>query len=185
MKEFFINNFVPVLWTAITGFLIIMIKGIAPHFVSLAVAILAILKQKLKQSGHEEELQTAKEIWGIVEEKYRVTENAKIILGKKADYFDKLLLAKLPGLKQEDLNHLRQAIAGEFNKDKAPVTTNEDYIKQLQDSNNSLQEQINQLTSEKADLQVKYDQLNNSINSLVQNSVQANDALPNQQVTTL
>lgn len=40
------------------------------------------------------------------------------MLGSKADEFDKLLLSKIPGLTQSDLDYLRQAVAGELNKHK-------------------------------------------------------------------
>lgn len=60
-----------------------------------------MVEQKLKIAQHEEEIKTAKQIWNIVEEKYRITDNIKDLAKSKADYFYKLLLEKIPYLTEE------------------------------------------------------------------------------------
>ena len=55
-----------------------------------------MVEQKLKLDQHEEEIKTAKQIQNIVEGKYRITDNIKDLAKSKADYFDKLLLEKIP-----------------------------------------------------------------------------------------
>lgn len=140
MKELLINQIAPILATTIIGILVVIIKSVGGAATELFVAKKKEAELKIKASGHEEELNTAKEVWSIVEEKFRITENASQILGNKADEFDKLLLRKIPGLTKQNLSDLRQAIAGEFNKDKAVVLQDDatKQIAELQKTNESL-----------------------------------------------
>jgi len=55
--------------------------------------------------------------WYIVEEYFR-TSNPVL---SKVEYFKSLMLAKYPEITDVQLNNTRQAIAGEFNKDKAKI----------------------------------------------------------------
>ncbi|EJO5347239.1 hypothetical protein NRP93_001313 [Clostridium botulinum] len=69
----------------------------------------------IKQMGSDEYnmyYNIAKGIFYAVEQEYRNIPNS----GKeKAEKFNSLLLEKIPTLKQEDLDHFREAIVGEIN----------------------------------------------------------------------
>ncbi|MFL0168307.1 cobalt ABC transporter permease [Candidatus Clostridium helianthi] len=138
MKELIISQIAPIAATAIVAILVATIKTIGNTVVDVLTKKKEQIEQSIKASGHEQDLQTAKEVWNIVEEKFRITENAETLLSSKADQFNNLLLQKIPGLTQRNLDDLRQAIAGEFNKDKAAVLTKDDALKQLQDTNEAL-----------------------------------------------
>jgi hypothetical protein len=116
MSELFINQIVPIITTAIVSILVYIIKRIGDAVIELLVTKKKEVDLKIASSGHEKELNTAKEIWNIVEEKFRINENCSVLLGSKSDEFNKLLLNKIPGLTQTDLDYLRQAVAGEVNK---------------------------------------------------------------------
>ncbi|HII4514068.1 MAG: hypothetical protein E7J35_05480 [Veillonella sp.] len=99
-----------------------------------------MVEQKLKLDKHEEEIKTAQQVWNIVEEKYRITDNIKSLVKRKEDDFDKLLLEKIPYLTEEEVKMLRQSIAGEVNKGKK-LLFEEDLRKQaheLVEENNNL-----------------------------------------------
>lgn len=149
MNDLLLNQIAPILNSAVVASLIILIKPVGNAIIDLISRNKTQIEQKIVASGHESQLQTAKEVWNIVDEKFRITENATQLLGAKADVFDKLLLAKIPGLTQDDLNHLRQAIAGEINQGKASLTgdTSQQQILSLQADNVKLQSKINQLNS--------------------------------------
>ena len=120
----------------------ILILGIVSILVKEGVILIKAITNKI---GNSEQLEVAKEVWNIVEEKFRITENAKATLGSKMDMFDNLLLAKLPGLTKEDLENLRQSIAGEVNKGKEAITDTsnlEDINAQLQQENATLKAQL-------------------------------------------
>jgi hypothetical protein len=128
-------------------------------------------------ANHQEEILTAKQVWGIVEEKYRITQKVEDLLVSKSQMFDQLLLKKIPYLTQENLDDLRQAIAGEFNKGKQAVIS-DDTLKQSQveltntntsliDTNSTLQATNKQLQAEKEILQSKLDSITNALSPII------------------
>jgi predicted metal-dependent phosphoesterase TrpH len=162
MKELIISQIAPIAATSIVGILVVIIKTVG----SAAVEVLAKKKEQIEQvikaSGHEADLQTAKEVWNIVEEKFRITENAQTLLTSKVDEFNNLLLQKIPGLSQQNLDDLRQAIAGEVNAGKAAVLSQSDVIKQLQDTNTSLQTENESLKNQLNKIQAAVSNTSNS-----------------------
>ena len=121
MKELLISQIAPIVATAIVTILVATIKQVGKVAIELLVTKKKESEQKIKVSGHEAELNAAKEVWNIIEEKFRITENATQILSSKADEFDKLLLQRIPGLSAQNLDDLRQAIAGEYNRGKTEL----------------------------------------------------------------
>src|SRR5471030_2985284 len=159
MKELLINQIAPIVATGIVAILVKIIYQIGGPAVELFLKMKEEVEQRIIASGHEQELNTAKEVWLIIEEKFRITENATQILGSKADLFDKLLLNKIPGLAQTNLDSLRQAIAGEVNKGKAAVVADDTSVQIT-----TLQETNAQLEADKATLQAKIYQINSTLN---------------------
>jgi hypothetical protein len=162
MKEFYLSQVAPILATAIVAILVRAIYKIAPIVIQLLLKLKDEVEQRIIASGHMQDLQTAKEVWNIIEEKFRITENAKEVLDTKANEFDRLLLQRIPGLTQNNLDDLRQAIAGEVNKGKETLTSNtvanqsadiaalQEKYSNLQAENDNLKStliQITQLTS--------------------------------------
>ena len=154
MKELLISQIAPIAITAIVGILVKIIYAVGGAAIEVAVKKKEQIEQAIKASGHEEDLKTAKEAWNIIEEKFRITENAETLLSSKADEFNKLLLQKIPGISQQNIDDLRQAIAGEVNAGKEAILSQTDALKQLQDTNTQLQaenaeikNQLNQVVS--------------------------------------
>lgn len=58
----------------------------------------------------------ALDIWNIVEEHFRLKEIATNVIDNKISMFNDELKRKCPYLTQEEIDFLRQAIAGEVNK---------------------------------------------------------------------
>lgn len=116
MKELLINQIIPIFNAALVAALVVIIKQVGSAAIELFTVKKNESEQKIIASGHEKELNIAKEVWNIVEEKFRITDNAKTILGSKIEEFNSLLLNKIPGLNQSDIDDLRQAVAGEMNK---------------------------------------------------------------------
>lgn len=107
--------------------------------------IAKVLESRLKKSGLETEIlknenyiTEAKRTWRMVDEDYRISKTVGEKLTSKIDQFNSALLAKFPELDQNDIDKLRQSVAGEFNQDKEDVVNNLDLIKQLKDSNDNL-----------------------------------------------
>ncbi|MDM8313629.1 cobalt ABC transporter permease [Clostridium cadaveris] len=117
MQEF-LTPILGAIGVALTGVLVAIIKSVGNVAVAYISKKKELAEQKLKLDKHQEEYNTAKQIWNIVEEKYRITDSLKESLTSKADEFDRLLLEKIPYLTKEQVSELRQAIAGEINKGK-------------------------------------------------------------------
>lgn len=111
----------------------------------LIKVLIKLIESKLNKCGleekilkHKEYVTTAKEIWNVVEENFRITENVEKKLNSKADEFDKLFSAKYPEISKDDLIELRQSIAGEINQGKQAVLDNSKLLQELQDENTTL-----------------------------------------------
>ncbi|HAT4146752.1 TPA: hypothetical protein I9Z81_001765 [Clostridium perfringens] len=107
--------------------------------------LVKLVEAKIKKTGMEEEIlnhkkyiDTAKEIWGIVDEQFRVTQNVEEKLSSKADEFNKRFLKEHPEVSKEDVEYFRQAVAGEVNKGKQTVLENSEILKKLQEENQEL-----------------------------------------------
>ncbi|MBE6089315.1 MAG: cobalt ABC transporter permease [Clostridium beijerinckii] len=122
MKEILINQILPVVDTSVVAILAVIIKQVGNSIIDFFIQKKSEINQKIKINEHQEEINTAREVWNIVEEKFRITENATEILTSKADEFDKVLIERIPGLSKENLEFLRQTIAGEVNKSRDMLT---------------------------------------------------------------
>ncbi|BDU93631.1 cobalt ABC transporter permease [Clostridium perfringens] len=99
--EKIIEPILTALTLGIVGVILAIIKSVGDVTIQYIAKKKEMVEQKLKLDQHEEEIKTAKQIWNIVEEKYRITDNIKDLAKSKADYFDKLLLEKIPYLTEE------------------------------------------------------------------------------------
>ncbi|EOU2039964.1 cobalt ABC transporter permease [Clostridium perfringens] len=116
---------------ALATVLVAIIKSVGNEAVEYLQAKKKVADQKIKESKYAELFEVGKNIWNMVEEKYRVTDNIETLAQSKADMFDNMLLEKFPHLTKEELIEVRQAIAGEVNKGKAML--HEDSLKQQAD----------------------------------------------------
>lgn len=167
------NVAMPLIVTGLVGILIKMVTPVGDMAIKYFMEKIEASGVTKKLAQHQDELLTAKSIWNVVEEKYRLTEKVEDLLVSKADMFDKLLLEKVPYLTKEQLAELRQAIAGEFNKGKQAVL-NDDSLKlqqvqltnenaQLKDINNQLNQQVDQAKAERDALKDKLNTIQNAI----------------------
>lgn len=142
----------------VVGVLVAIIKSVGDVAIEYIGKKKQVVEQRLQLDKHVELMETAKQVWNIVEEKYRITDNIKDLAKSKADAFDKLLLEKIPYLTEDEVKNIRQAIAGEINKGKAML--NEDNLKQQA---TELVNKNNMLLQENTDLKNKL----NAISSYV------------------
>jgi len=121
---------------------------------SIFESIAKVLKGKLNKFGLEEKLSKhsnyiskAKEIWDMIDKDFGISDTVENKLKLKVDKFDQALLAKFPELTQDDVTELRQSIVQDINPDKGAISSQVDTIKQLQEENTSLKNQLNQFQS--------------------------------------
>ena len=126
--EKFLDPILSALGVALASVLVVVIKSLGDATREFIKVKVEAMEQKIKESKYNELFEVGKNIWNMVEEKYRVTDNIETLAQSKADMFDKMLLEKFPHLTKEELTEVRQAIAGEYNKGKAML--HEDSLKQ-------------------------------------------------------
>lgn len=143
---------------ALATVLVAIIKTVGNEAVEYLQAKKEVADQKIKESKYNELFEVGKNIWNMVEEKYRVTDNIENLAKSKAAMFDRMLLEKFPHLTENELIEVRQALAGEYNKGKAML--NEDSLKQQADK---LIEENEKLKTEKADLNNKLAAISNYV----------------------
>lgn len=154
IQDILINQIGPVVIAAVVGILAVTIKAVGNVVIELIEKKKEEVEQKLQIGKHQQELATAREVWGMIDEQYRITGKVEDLIKSKAADFDKLLKAKIPYLTDEEISELRQAVAGEINKGKKLL--NEDSFKnQLVD----IQTKNNQLAQENSDLKSKLNQV--------------------------
>jgi hypothetical protein len=123
VKEELIKQLTPVLISFIVSVITIVITTVGVVLRNYFKIKSDEVMHKLSQSQHEAEVKTALEVWHIVDEHFRVKDAIGDTIQLKIDMFNDLLLQKIPGLKQADIDYLRQTVAGEVNKFKEILKT--------------------------------------------------------------
>lgn len=152
----FLDTILGAVAIGVVGILVAIIKSVGDVAIEYIGKKKQVVEQRLQLDKHVEEIETAKTIWNIIEEKYRITDNIENLAKSKADAFDKLLLEKIPYLTKNQVKDLRLAIAGEINKGKQLL--NESILKdqakelvnkniQLENKNTELQNKLSAISS--------------------------------------
>lgn len=155
IQDVLVNQIGPVVIAAVVGVLAFSIKAIGNVVIDLIDKKKEEVEQKLEIGKHKQEIETAKEVWNIVDEKYRITDKVEDLMKSKADDFDKLLLSKIPYLTKEQVVDIRQALAGEINKGKDKLL-----------SDDTIKNQLITEQNEKVQLQAENEELKNKLNQI-------------------
>jgi hypothetical protein len=81
MKELLIGQIAPIAATAITAILCIIFKKVGKAGMDLLITKKKESEQKIEAAGYKSTLDKALEAWNIVDDKFRITENAIAIFG--------------------------------------------------------------------------------------------------------
>ncbi|WP_238915112.1 hypothetical protein [Clostridium sp. YIM B02555] len=125
-----------------------MIKALIAILIKLAEARFEKAGVETLILKNESYIKVAKQIWYMIDENFRISTIVEEKLKSKVDLFNEAILKKFPELSQEDVDNLRQAIAGEINQGKEEVIKNSEIIKQLTEENSNLKAQNENLLSE-------------------------------------
>lgn len=95
-----------------------ILGAVASYGVAVGVTYLKKKREALiKQIGvdqYNEDYKIAQDIYYIVEQQFKFIPQAG---EKKAEEFNKLLVEKIPGISQEELDHFRETICGKINSE--------------------------------------------------------------------
>lgn len=125
--QWFNEIVIPAIYAGIAGMVLNIVKQTIKQF---GGPVNDILSSKLDKA--KEELKASKIItenqnfiylmneafkaWGQTEEYYRINDFIEDKTEEKKQMFKDILLKKVPGITEEEINELRNTIAGEFNK---------------------------------------------------------------------
>lgn len=121
MKELLISQIAPIAATAITAILCIVIKQVGAACIDLLVTKKKESEQKIESNGYKDKLDKAIDVWHIVDDKFRLTQNAIEVFGSKEKLFEQILLQRIPGLTQKNIDYLRDTISGIVNQGRQAV----------------------------------------------------------------
>lgn len=155
MLQQIFNEVTPVLATVISAILIVIIKKVGDAAVDYISEKKKYVIANTTQQERDNLISIGKCVWNIVEEHFRLSDTVTEFAETKIDMFNRLLLKKVPGLTQAQIDSVRQAIAGEVNKGKEVIVTDE----VLANTNLKLQQENASLTVENADLKKQLEQI--------------------------
>ena len=115
------NQIIPLLITCILGILAVVIKSVGDVAKQFVIAKREEVLERISRTKYEGVLSMAMDIWGIVDEEFRLSKSIGNVADEKITMFNKLLLQKIPTLEQKEIDFIRQTIAGQVNALKEAV----------------------------------------------------------------
>lgn len=164
MKELLISQIAPIAATAITAILCVVIKQMGAAGIDLLVTKKKESEQNIQTNGYKSTLDKAIEVWHIVDDKFRLTQNALEVFGSKEKLFEQIILQRIPGLTQKNVDDLRDTISGIVNQGRQAVTI-DSTAQQLA----TLQQNYAKLQNENATLNATLNQIQSCVTSTVTN----------------
>jgi Na+-transporting methylmalonyl-CoA/oxaloacetate decarboxylase gamma subunit len=116
-----VNAAVPALITVLSGFLVVIIKGVGDVVISFFTEKAKAVKAKAGQEKWDFWTGLARQAWNITEEDTRVIPTLEKTFAAKQAQFAVQIRKMIPEITDEQIEVLRQAIAGEVNKGKANI----------------------------------------------------------------
>lgn len=117
-----LNAVEPIIVSAAVACLTALVGIVGNAAVKFIATKKAALEQQIGVDKYNSDLQTARNVWGVVDEEFRIHPELTKTIESAASKFEDELLKKVPGLTPDEVDHLRQVVAGEVNKGRAVVT---------------------------------------------------------------
>jgi len=121
MVQQIINGIVPILVTALIAVLTVVIKGLGNAAVSFFNEKIAAVKVKAGADQWNHWMDLGRSAWNMVDENFRITPELEKTFAAKQAEFKVQIQKMIPGITDDEIEQLRQAVAGEVNKGKAAV----------------------------------------------------------------
>jgi hypothetical protein len=122
MWQTFISTVEPTVVTALVTVCVAVVTAGGNALVKFINQKIAALQVKIGADTYNQNLTVAKNIWNTVDEYFRITPNVTKTVEAAQAKFAELIQKALPGVTDDEIEQLRQAVAGEVNKGKAALT---------------------------------------------------------------
>jgi hypothetical protein len=113
----------PILLTVLTG----VLGYLGKEVVKLVPQLIDFVVAKVGLTSYQKSKLVAMDVWNVIEEHFRLNNIIGDTVQAKITMFETLIKQKVPGITDKEIETVRQAIAGEVNKDKPLI------IKTLED----------------------------------------------------
>jgi hypothetical protein len=121
MVQQVIDALVPILIIAIAAILTVVIKAVGDAGVNLINEKAAAVKAKTRQDKWNHWMNLSRTAWDIVDEEFRIHPNLDKTIATKQAEFETQIKKLIPEITADEIEQLRQAVAGEVNKGKAAI----------------------------------------------------------------
>lgn len=128
-------NYAGIITTVIIAALGTFIAQIRPYVKELLTEATQYAKLRIESGQYEEMLNKAYDIWKLVDENFRIGAAITVAFKDKAEYFDSLLLEQFPSLTQNEIDYIRQVVAGNENSDKLADSSSASSEAEAEDQN--------------------------------------------------
>ena len=115
------NQIIPTLTTVLITVLVAFIGYVGKVIVKFVPMVIDFIVAKVGITNYQKSKLVACDIWNVIEEHFRVNEIIGDTVQAKVIMFETLIKQKIPGITNREIELVRQAIAGEINKDKSAV----------------------------------------------------------------
>lgn len=116
-----LNQLSPVLMNTLITILVAFIAYLGKVVVNMSPKLIDFIVAKVGLTNYQKSKLVAADIWNVIEEHFRVNEIIGDTVQAKVIMFETLIKQKIPGITNREIELVRQAIAGEINKDKSAV----------------------------------------------------------------
>lgn len=117
-----INQLGPVAIAGVVGFIIKEIGPVGNAAIDLFNKKKEAVTNQIGIDKYNANLEIAKNVWNQVDEEFRITSTLTKTIESAQAMFAEKILKVIPGLTLDEIEHLRQAVAGELNKGKDAIT---------------------------------------------------------------
>lgn len=121
MVQQIINGTVPILVTALVAVLTVIIKGLGDAAVGFINEKITAVKVKAGADQWNHWMDLARSAWNMVDENFRITPTLEKTFAAKQAEFAAQIKKLIPEITDDQIEQLRQAVAGEINKGKAAI----------------------------------------------------------------
>ena len=121
MIQQIINGVVPVAVTALIAVLVALIKAVGNALAVLIGEKAAAVKAKAGADKWDFWMKLGRQAWGSTDEEFRITPTLEKTFAAKQAEFSVQIKKLIPAITDDEIEQLRQAVAGEVNKGKAAV----------------------------------------------------------------
>lgn len=118
-----LNQITPILTTAFIAVIVAMVGYVGKEVVKIIPLTVDHIVAKIGLTKYKQMKLIGLDVWNIIEEDSRLNK----LVGDKITAFETVIKQKVPGITESDIKTLRQAIAGEINKDKPVVVKAVEY----------------------------------------------------------